>query len=97
MSKLHITQDDLHHHLKARMRQRGISLEDINQTLSEGWESTEAKSGTFGKVKVFTYNDKWEGRFYKQKEVTVFYKITKGMDIILLTAIARYGQNFNRR
>ena len=97
MKKSNITYDHLHPHLRARMRQRGISLEEINLTLAEGWETGEAKPGTFGKVKVFLYNKVWEGRMYKEKEVTVFYKITQSKDIILLTALARYGEHFEWR
>jgi hypothetical protein len=95
--KQDLTYDDLHPHLEARMRQRGISLEEINLTLGEGWEATDAKPGTFGKVKVFPYNKEWEGQIYKEKEVTVFYKISQSKNIILLTALARYGEQFEWR
>mgnify|MGYP006306553629 CR=1 FL=1 len=97
LKKKNITYDHRHPHLRARMRQRGISLEEINLTIAEGLEAAEAKPGTFGKVKVFPYNKEWEGQMYKEKEVTVFYKITQSKDIILLTALARYGEQFEWR
>jgi len=36
MYRIRITQADLHPHLWARMHQRGITLEEIEQTLNEG-------------------------------------------------------------
>ena len=34
----------------------------------------------------------WEGEFFEEKEVTVYYKI-KSDKLILLTVKARYGKN----
>ena len=45
--RIQITQVDLHPHLRARMHQRGITWEEIEQTLNEGWEATDAKPGTW--------------------------------------------------
>ncbi len=78
------------------MRQRGITRAEIEHTLNEGWEATDAKSGTLGKVFVFPYEEEWEGQFYEEKEVTVYYKLTPE-GVVLLTAIARYGSGFPRR
>jgi len=44
------------------MQQRGITLEEIEQTWNDGWEATDAKSGTLGRVMVFRYEAEWEGR-----------------------------------
>jgi hypothetical protein len=44
---------------------------------------------------VFTYNAEWEGKFFEEKEVTVYYKY-KGEQFILLTAKARYGKGFKK-
>jgi hypothetical protein len=41
---------------------------------------------------VFPYNAEWEGHFYEQKEVTVYYKVIGG-HVIPLTVKARYGKN----
>jgi len=94
--RFRITETDLHPHLQARMRQRGITREEIERALNEGWVATDAKPGTLGRVKVFLYGMEWEGRFYREKEVTVYYKVADE-EIILLTAKARYGQGFPRR
>lgn len=94
--RIRITEADLHPHLRARMDQRGIGREEIERTLNEGWDATDAKPGTLGKMTVFPYHAEWEGQFYEEKEVTVYYKLT-GEGLILLTVKARYGQGFPRR
>jgi hypothetical protein len=92
---IQITEADLHPHLRARMAQRGVSFEEVTKTLAEGWPALDAKEGTLGKVMVFSYDGEWEGQFYSQKEVSVYYKhIDSGL--ILLTAKARYGEGFER-
>ena len=77
------------------MLQRGVTREDIERTLDEGWKARDAKAGTLGKVMVFVFDREWEGRRYKEKEVTVYYKLV-GNDVVVLTAKARYGDEFNR-
>lgn len=91
---MRITEADLHPHLKARMEQRGIAREEIERTLNEGWDAADAKPGTSGKVLAF--QAEWEGQYYAEKEVTVYYR-TSGEGLILLTAKARYGQHFPRK
>lgn len=59
--KTKLEDSDFHPHLKARMLQRGITKEDIEKTLSEGWQADNSKPGTLGKVLVLTYKDNWEG------------------------------------
>ncbi|MFA0784769.1 DUF4258 domain-containing protein [Fervidibacter sacchari] len=94
--KFRVTEKDIHPHLRARMEQRGVTLEEIERTLNEGWDATDAKPGTFGKVMVFPYCAEWMGQFYEEKEVTVYYKQTQ-CGIILLTVKVRYGKGFPRR
>jgi len=43
------------------MMQRGITIDEIETALNEGWEAIDAKEGTEGKVFVFPFNDYWEG------------------------------------
>lgn len=89
--KFQIREDDLHPHLKSRMEQRGVSQEEIEATLNDGFDADDAKEGTFGKTRVFLYNKEWEGKFFEEKQITVYYK-RKNEEIILLTAKARYGK-----
>lgn len=65
------------------------------KTISDGWPATDAKPGTLGRVMVFPCEKEWEGSFFAEKEVTVYYKV-HGEEYILLTVIARYGQGFKR-
>jgi hypothetical protein len=77
------------------MRQRGITPDEIERALNEGWEATDARPGTLGRTIVVPYAREWEGTIYDEKEVTVYYKLVGGGNI-LLTAIARYGAGFPR-
>lgn len=75
------------------MNQRGITLEEIQRALEEGWEAKDAKSGSMGKVFVFPYNGQWEGKFFDEKEVSVYYRLVNDT-VVLLTVKARYGKGF---
>lgn len=77
------------------MFQRGISREEIEITINKGWTAEDAKEGTVGKTFIFPYNNYWEGKYYEEKEVSVYYKM-KEEKVILLTAKARYGKNFKK-
>jgi len=92
---IQIAEADLHPHLRARMRQRGITREEIEQTLNRGWTTSDAKPGTLGRALVFAYQAEWQGQFHQEKEVTVYYKVS-GDRAMLLTAKARYGKDFPR-
>jgi hypothetical protein len=91
-----VAQADLHPHLLARMEQRGVNKDEIERTLKAGWSASDTKPGTNGKVFVFDYQAEWLGRFFEEKEVTVYYKVIDEA-IVLLTVKARYGENFPRR
>jgi len=82
---------ETHPHLEARMRERGVSLEEIEKTLENGWLAKDTKPGTYGKVYIFPYNRDWCGKVFEEKEVTVYYKFI-GEKIIVLTVKARYGK-----
>ncbi|MBU0661721.1 hypothetical protein KKG22_06140 [Patescibacteria group bacterium] len=86
---------DLHYHLKIRMLQRGVTKKEIETTLTKGWNADDAKPNTFGKVFAFPYNAEWEGRFFDEKEVRIYYKFING-EFILLSVKARYGKDFSR-
>jgi len=71
---MHISSSDLHPHLLARMRQRGVTVEEMEETLNHGWEASDVKPGTIGKVMVFDYEAEWEGQFYQglTREILAF-------------------------
>lgn len=93
---IHITDADLHPHIKARMAQRGMTRDEIERALNEGREADDAKEGTLDKVLALPYQAEWEGQFYEEKEVSVYYKMV-GDDLVLLTVKARYGKGFPRK
>ena len=84
---------DVHEHLKNRMYQRGVSFQEIEIVMNRGWKVEDAKRGTRGKVYVFPYDRTWEGKYFKEKEVTVYFK-EEGERLVLLTVKARYGSDF---
>jgi len=90
---MNLSEKDLHSHLKARMSQRGVTIQEIERVLNEGQEATDAKPGTLGKVFVFLYNGMWEGKLFEEKEVSVYYKLVNDR-MMLLTVKARYGKGF---
>jgi hypothetical protein len=92
---MEIGEKDLHPHLKERMEQRGVNLNEINHVLQHGFEARDAKRGTQGKVFVFEYDDLWLGKKYLEKEVTVYFR-KQNMGLIILTVKARYGKDFPR-
>ena len=73
------------------MLQHGIKQEEIEKTLTKGQTAKDAKPGTFGKVLVFSYNNQWEGRFFEEKEVKVYYKFIND-NFVLLIVKGRYGK-----
>ena len=77
------------------MIERGVTLDEINATLKDGWLAKDSKQGTYGKVWVFAYGREWIGRVFAEKEVSVYYKL-EGDNLIVLTVKARYGDNFER-
>jgi len=89
--KRELKENDFHSHIKARMLQRGITKDEVEKTLAEGQTAKDAKPGTFGKALVFSYNNQWEGRFFEEKEVKVYYKFIDD-NFALLTVKARYGK-----
>lgn len=79
--------------MQSRMMQRGVSVAEIEVAIKNGVLAKDARQGTVGKTYVFPYNKMWEGKHYKQKEVTVYYK-RGDKKLIVLTVKARYGTNF---
>jgi hypothetical protein len=77
------------------MQQRGVTLEEMEYVLNEGWNATDAKPGIHGRVAVFPYDRDWAGRVYPEKEVAVYYRQSGGR-LHILTVKARYGSRFSR-
>ena len=86
-----LSEKDFHNHILKRMQERGVTRSEVEKTLNEGIQDTDAKQGTFGKKMVFRFNREWDAIYYEEKEVIVYYKLKKDQ-IILLTVISRYGK-----
>jgi hypothetical protein len=78
------------------MAARGLTEAEVVATLRDGWPCSDAQESTDCRVFVFPFAREWEGRYFDEKEVTVYFKRVAGA-LILLTAIARYGSNFPRQ
>jgi len=89
-----LSEKDFHKHILKRMQERGVTQKEVEITLNEGEPEENAKQGTLGKRKVFTFQKEWCGVYYDEKEVIVYYK-SQNNKIILLTVIARYGEFIN--
>lgn len=92
---MEINETHIHDHLRERMEQRGVTLEEINGTLKKGWEAEDARPGTGGKTYVFEFGEEWLGETYEEKEVTVYYRYDEGEELVILTVKARYGHGFS--
>jgi len=77
------------------MVQRGVSKDEIEKVLNDGWEAQDAKSGTQGKTMVFVIATEAAETPHSEQEVTVYYKHID-RQLILLPVKARYGQHFPR-
>jgi len=95
LPKIKLNESDYHSHIIARMSQRGINKEEVEETLNNGWQADDVKPGIYGKTFVIPYNKEWEEKYFEEKEVRVYYKVVNN-EIVLLTVKARYGRNFSR-
>ena len=77
-------------HTLEKALERGANEEEIIETLTTG-RPIVAKSGRFGKVKAFQFNDVWKGKHYDQKEITVYYLVEEE-SIITITVYVYYGK-----
>lgn len=78
------------------MTQRGVTPEEIEAAVNEGWPAADAKAEVEGRVMVFPYHGEWGGEAYAEKEVILYYKYVNDR-VVILTAKARYGDGFPRR
>lgn len=78
------------HSLK-QAKDRGATLEEIKETIvTSQW--IKERFNRFSAVKVFKFEEMWEGVSYKKKEVRVI--LTEEDDkIIVITAITRFFEN----
>ena len=80
----------LDNHTKERANERGISEDEIIDTIENG-DNFQAKLNRLGKYKIFPFNNTRNKVYYKQKRVEVIYFIEKSK-IITVTVYAFYGK-----
>lgn len=69
---------DYHEHVRSRMLRRGVTEADVEHTLDLGWPCSDADAGRNCKTFVFEFNADYDGRWYAEKEVTVYYTEANG-------------------
>jgi hypothetical protein len=62
-----LTDDHFHSHVRRRMEQRGVTEEEVRETLDVGWAATDAKPGTEGRTLVFSYERDVGGNALRRK------------------------------
>lgn len=77
-------------HTMERAIERGTNEREIIDVIKTGF-SIPAKYDRFGKAKIYNFNKRRLGKYYKQKRVEVFYVIEK-KKIITTTVYVFYGE-----
>ncbi|MFN3762829.1 MAG: DUF4258 domain-containing protein, partial [Anaerolineae bacterium] len=77
-----------HPHAVERMRERGVTAEEVRVTVEKG-ERFPAKFGRTGFRRNFQFDGNWRGRHYQIKQVEV-YAVLEGDTWLVITVIARY-------
>ena len=79
---------NIHPHAETRMNERGVSYEEIEETVNHG-ETFDAKYGRKGFRKNFSFDSEWRGTWYNVKQVEV-YAVNEGNDFLVITVISKY-------
>ncbi|MCL4378065.1 MAG: DUF4258 domain-containing protein [Actinobacteria bacterium] len=77
-------------HTLHRSKERGTNKKEIIDVIETGRE-VPAKYGYMARFKIFNFNSKWLGKYYRQKTVKVFYTMKKNT-IITVTVYVFYGK-----
>ena len=78
----------LHPHAVARMRDRGGTGAEVRATVPNG-ETIGAKFGRAGFRSNFTFDGKWQGKHYANKQIEA-YAVQEGTDWLVITVIVKY-------
>ncbi len=77
-------------HARDRMRERGVSEDEVTATLERG-QPGQAAVGRNARELVFPFNSQWQGKLYQQKKVRVVY-IEEDDILIVITVYAYFGR-----
>jgi hypothetical protein len=78
----------IHPHARLRMVERGITEEEIIQTIDTG-ERFAAKYGRQGFRREFIFGKAWQGKSYAMKQIEV-YAVVENEEHVVITALAKY-------
>ena len=78
----------IHSHAIERMRERGVTENEVIKTVEEG-ENFPVKFGRVGFRRNFVFRGSWRGRQYGTKQVEA-YVVKEGEDLIVITVVAKY-------
>jgi hypothetical protein len=74
-------------HASVRMEQRGATREEVWETVERG-ECVVGKDGRLGFRKVFSFEDLWQGKYWKTKQVSAILREEAGklkLETVLVT------------
>lgn len=77
-----------HPHAQERMRERGATEDEVKSTVEHG-EQFPAKFGRTGFRHNFPFDNKWQGKSYKIKQLEV-YAVRENTDWLIISIITRY-------
>jgi hypothetical protein len=78
----------IHPHAEIRMSERGVLLEEIEETIKSG-EEFDAKYGRLGFRKNFSFGKEWRGTLYSVKQVEI-YAVKEDAGFLVITVISKY-------
>ena len=78
-------------HAKERIKKRGTSIGEVEKVLEAGKEVKTDYEGRRAKEMVFSYNRKWQKKFYPEKKVKVIYR-EEGEVITVITVYVYFGK-----
>jgi len=78
----------IHTHARDRMQERGVSEEEIIQTITEG-ESFDAKFGRIGFRRNFIFLGIWKGKRYSAKQIEL-YAVNEENGWLVISVMAKY-------
>jgi len=76
-------------HTLERAEARGTNEDEIKDVINAGF-FIPAKHGRLGKAKVYVFQQRWLGNYYKHKRVEVIFTIEKDV-VITVTVYVFYG------
>ena len=77
-------------HAEDNLLDRGATKEEVEETIRDGIETTNARPPALSRSLVFREGYYFEGRWYPHKEIMPIYVIEDDLTVVL-TVIVRYG------